>query len=598
MRKAMNESWQASVVLITSNDPGDSHFGTGFIIDEDELTTYLLTCAHVVRNVGGPEKVEINGMRAKIIASSPEEGADLAVLCTEKPLNRRPLLLSTTGKKGELFTTAGFQLEDKRFLIRSLAGLIGKPVEIQMRGETHRLQAWDLEIADRNLLQPGYSGSPVVDENGNAMGVVSTRRGDGKTGVAISIAAVQKIWPEMPHHLLMPRNRGFLLDESILPIAGRSSLLQYIFVSYGPEERNFAKEFMQGLKHWSRVHTTWIDHETLKPGTSGWEPRIYDVIRDSFVILYIASPHSKQSVLVRDVLEIANDLHCPICAIWIEGEKLIDCIPLDKMNVQVVDLRQYPSPLNTWEARRVLSQIIADRSPNHFLLPKEIDSHHYSWSLPGYLSVALGNGEAVAINAHAYQSFQSLLDTLYMEYLKDQYEPFTYGRNWILARHDFISTRIRQLAIPWNWLVHTQKERHLHDFGSSLQLYGLEQETHWEILSPIPSTVVVVLTNDPSIASCFTDSHSEKVTMLLLYRFQSAKQSRMPEIDIIPFLERDILTKVRIEAVAVEKVKYDAYKFSVIFDSSKFGKFSSGNTAFIVEALGKGKSYESLDEEH
>lgn len=89
----MSDSWQASVVLITSSDRGESHFGTGFVIDKDERNTYIVTCAHVVRDVGGPDKIKISGIQARVIASSPEDGADLAVLRLATQLEASPLFL-------------------------------------------------------------------------------------------------------------------------------------------------------------------------------------------------------------------------------------------------------------------------------------------------------------------------------------------------------------------------------------------------------------------------------------------------------------------------------------------------------------------------
>jgi cold shock CspA family protein len=199
----MSDSWQDSVVLIVSSDPNESHFGTGFVIGKHEQTTYLLTCAHVVRDVGGPDKIEINGSQARVIASSSENGADLAVLLIEKLLDVPliPLLpLYSGSEKGKPFSTAGFQLDGKQYLIRTLHGTLGKQVGIQERGREDRIRAWDLEITDTYSLQPGYSGSPVVDEYNRVIGVVNTRRGEGKTGAAIFIEALEKIWTA--HHPL------------------------------------------------------------------------------------------------------------------------------------------------------------------------------------------------------------------------------------------------------------------------------------------------------------------------------------------------------------------------------------------------------------
>jgi hypothetical protein len=65
-----------------------------------------------------------------------------------------------------------------------------------------------LEIVDDYPLQPGYSGSPVVDQTGGAvLGVVSHRHGEGKRGLAISVEALTKIWPDMPPSLIAEMER-------------------------------------------------------------------------------------------------------------------------------------------------------------------------------------------------------------------------------------------------------------------------------------------------------------------------------------------------------------------------------------------------------
>jgi hypothetical protein len=54
-------------------------------------------------------------------------------------------------------------------------------------------------------LQPGYSGSPVIDrENGCVLGVVTHQIGKGEKGLAISIQALVKIWQDMPASLITP----------------------------------------------------------------------------------------------------------------------------------------------------------------------------------------------------------------------------------------------------------------------------------------------------------------------------------------------------------------------------------------------------------
>lgn len=201
----MNSEQQDSVVLVTSVEPDNNRFGTAFVIYKDKQAIYLLTCAHVVKDVGGAEKLEVSGIRATVIASDVEERLDLAVLRVEGFLNKSPLRLCVSGEKGSSFITAGFQLFAQGFLIRQLEGILGEQVGLESRLSGKRIKAWDLEIdlkKNNNFdLQPGYSGSPVVDQTSKSvLGIVSHRQGEGR-GLAISIEALREIWQNMPSEL-------------------------------------------------------------------------------------------------------------------------------------------------------------------------------------------------------------------------------------------------------------------------------------------------------------------------------------------------------------------------------------------------------------
>lgn len=218
----MSDSWQDAIVLITSSDPQNSQFGTGFVIARDAQSTSLLTCAHVVRDVGGSEHIAINGVQARVIVAYQDEHVDLAVLHVAESLNKPPLLLYVGGARGEPFRLAGFQEErvgERRYVIRPLAGTFGEQVGIQARGQTGRVKAWDIKITGTYSLQRGYSGSPVMDVRGRVFGVVSTRRGEGKLGVAVSIEMLEQVWPDMPVDLL--RNTARLQRGNVRAAMGR-----------------------------------------------------------------------------------------------------------------------------------------------------------------------------------------------------------------------------------------------------------------------------------------------------------------------------------------------------------------------------------------
>lgn len=194
---------QNSVVLITSSDPSISRFGTGFVIHQDANVTYFLTCAHVVKDVGGPEQVKIRGNVATLIASGERDDIDLAVLRIEALLDVPSLHLCAVGMQGSPFIAIGFQIFGTQYLIRPLKGKLGEQIGIEQRGGALRIQAWDLKIEGDYTLQPGYSGSPLIDEiSGDVLGVVSHRQGSGEKGIAISVKALVHIWPDIPQNLI------------------------------------------------------------------------------------------------------------------------------------------------------------------------------------------------------------------------------------------------------------------------------------------------------------------------------------------------------------------------------------------------------------
>lgn len=199
----MRDSLQNSValILVTGSRLNEKAFGTGFAIYNKQCT-YILTCTHVIQRIDNPKQIQVNGSQAEVVVSSPEDSADLAVLCVEKQLDIPQLPLSASGKEGMPFRIPGFQSEDKRYVNRPLAGTLGR--QNLMRGQADSMGAWDLVIKrDTPYLQHGYSGSPVIDERGRVIGVVQVRHESGNTGIAISIDVLKNVWPDMPPDLVV-----------------------------------------------------------------------------------------------------------------------------------------------------------------------------------------------------------------------------------------------------------------------------------------------------------------------------------------------------------------------------------------------------------
>ncbi|NES69781.1 MAG: SUMF1/EgtB/PvdO family nonheme iron enzyme, partial [Okeania sp. SIO2D1] len=191
-----------SIVLITSasdNSRKADVIGTGFAFYREDNYTYLLTCAHVVENVGGKENVLANNIPVEVLAIGDIQGFDLAVLRV-KNLNV-PLfqLISLSEAKNRKFRTAGHYLygEEKKILLETVDGTFGKKRFARQNNE--RVAVWNLLVDESDRLRRGYSGAPVVDlETGGVLGVATNMENDGAKGLAISVEALKKIWPQMP----------------------------------------------------------------------------------------------------------------------------------------------------------------------------------------------------------------------------------------------------------------------------------------------------------------------------------------------------------------------------------------------------------------
>lgn len=197
---------EESVVLITSADPKKKDvIGTGFVIYREAQTSYVLTCAHVVEDVGGAENVLIYRQAARVIASSDVNNFDLAVLVVDhKRVSERPILrLDFSGGEGEgcKVKTAGYYLysSEKKRSLASIEGVLGRQKFREDPDTGDRAKAWEIHI-NQGQLQKGYSGSPVVAlSNDNVMGVVTNMGAEknGEVGEIISIEALKIVCPEL-----------------------------------------------------------------------------------------------------------------------------------------------------------------------------------------------------------------------------------------------------------------------------------------------------------------------------------------------------------------------------------------------------------------
>ncbi|NER04368.1 MAG: hypothetical protein F6K17_18020 [Okeania sp. SIO3C4] len=197
----MSRQLEKSIVLITSaNEKKANVIGTGFPFYTEQSSTYLLTCAHVVEDVGGEENLLVNDIQAKVLAIGDITGFDLAVLRVENLNNIPPLqLINLSQGENRKFQIAGHYLygEEKKRSLQILDGVLGKTSFLTQNNQ--KVIAWKLLINQGDRLHEGYSGAPVVDlETGHVLGIATNMEKDGAEGLAISIEALKYIWPKMP----------------------------------------------------------------------------------------------------------------------------------------------------------------------------------------------------------------------------------------------------------------------------------------------------------------------------------------------------------------------------------------------------------------
>jgi ABC-type branched-subunit amino acid transport system substrate-binding protein len=224
-----------SIVLIRSAKKANV-IGTGFIFHKQQNYTYLLTCAHVIEDVGGEENIRVNKLPAEVIKIGDVQGFDVAILkinttFSASSLNLR-ILDGKEGKKLEV-KIPGYYLFGQNNALRRQT-IRGKMI-VEVDGEKalqiignviEKVAVGKLEI-EKGTLRSGYSGAPVIDINTESVVGLVTHKidvdGKGKSGVAISIEALEQIWPEMPASISRkitresPKNSGKSTDGKKIP---------------------------------------------------------------------------------------------------------------------------------------------------------------------------------------------------------------------------------------------------------------------------------------------------------------------------------------------------------------------------------------------
>lgn len=203
-----------SILLITSADPTNTSFGTGFVIyaedSADDRVCYVVTCWHVVDKVKSPiVRAFSKKYKGELVSLPNPGGVDLAVLKVVG-LDVPPLTPQHCVASGESAHIQGYREHGKQWRRETLSCELSAAIElVDSDQDSKSVHAWKLDITSESSISDGYSGSPIIDPSTAAVvAVANTMQNPGRIAYAIAIAELSRVWKHMPSHLSLSVNQS------------------------------------------------------------------------------------------------------------------------------------------------------------------------------------------------------------------------------------------------------------------------------------------------------------------------------------------------------------------------------------------------------
>ena len=215
-----NHLYSDSVLQITSSDPNNANFGTGFVFLIRDKSIYVLTNAHIIEKIGGEENILVHQKKAYLEAISQKGfSEDIAILRTSHDFSFPiiPIPIGFIEQTGVSFYTAGWQpVDDNKidlFERIELSGLLRTASQMKSGFQPYSVYCWQVDIDRKLQLQQGFGGAPIIERKSNvAIGVATDQSIQfGKHGKAISLKVLSSVWAELPSNIF--RTRLYKLKE-------------------------------------------------------------------------------------------------------------------------------------------------------------------------------------------------------------------------------------------------------------------------------------------------------------------------------------------------------------------------------------------------
>ncbi len=178
-------------LILAKDDVGDWGSGTGFYLRRPS-GQWIITANHVVEDAD-PDYIfaRINDRRVRLVLVRRDPSADLAALRPQSALAVQPFRLrATSATQGEAATIVGFPIPD--VLGFSAPTIVHGPV--QGSDVTPGGIPGFIVAAPAG---PGDSGGPVLDNQGQVIGVVIYARNDRTVAYAVHVFFILKLLGEV-----------------------------------------------------------------------------------------------------------------------------------------------------------------------------------------------------------------------------------------------------------------------------------------------------------------------------------------------------------------------------------------------------------------
>jgi len=197
------EKVSPGVVAIRTLSPMEGSLGSGFVYDKDG---YIVTNFHVIENQADLEVAFASGNKYRGSIVSMDQDSDLAVVKVDVPDDELyPLSLGSTSqtKVGQMVVAIGNPFGLERTMTIGIVSGKGRTIRSQRTGASGSVFTSGDIIQTDAAVNPGNSGGPLLNLNGEVIGVNESILTSGYESVnssiafAISVDTIKRIVPDL-----------------------------------------------------------------------------------------------------------------------------------------------------------------------------------------------------------------------------------------------------------------------------------------------------------------------------------------------------------------------------------------------------------------